>query len=693
MAVQPPVPIPFPLSSFPGANPQESSGRLINCYAESLGELKDGKFKWIRSAGLSLFAATAQSGYRGGLTINNYAYECWSGNASTVDGNGGVTSIGSFPGTRPVSIARNQASPVPDVVAVDLDNGAYVLGSAAVLPATATATIGGSVFNSGDIVTLDFLNPFLSPPFPVSISYTLGAGESASTIAAGLNTLINANSTLSANQLTSAVLGAVLTISHQGSIGNSTSLAAAIAIGTETVTFSPSSGNLSGGQGSYGAFTGIPTVYTAGAILPSPSSVCFQDGYFFFTIGDGRIFATALNSLAMNALTYITVQAKADVSLLRGVAFSGLLLAFTTGSCEVWQDAANPAPNFPYSRLTVLEFGLAQSTAIAGWETGFSELLWVAQDFGVHWMTAGQLAQVKASPPDLDRLIEAEIRAGGQLWAGAYITAGKKFWVLSSPDWTWEFNLQTRKWSERWSLTSAGSYSAWRGNGGHPAFNKWLVGDAQSGNLLWLDDTNPTENGAPMLYRLESAPVKKFPAQQRVARSDFDFVVGVGQAVGNVSTAVEGAAAGTGGVVRLQVLSTARMSTGDVAGVVGVTGTTEANGNWTITVIDATHIDLQATVFANAYVSGGTATDLTTTDNQQNPVVAISMSKDGGITWGNPLIRQLGAQAKALRSGVSVVNMGYSGPMGVSWRLDVTDPVYVSFMGATMSAEIRAPGV
>jgi hypothetical protein len=691
MAPRPPVPIPFPLSTFPGQNPQESQGRLINAYVEELGDDRQREFKTIRSAGLSQHAVTTQSGYRGGLTVKNLAYEVWEDDASTVDSGGGVTDIGPFPGTRPVSIAQNQASPIPDVVAVDLDNGAYVLGSAAVLAATATATIGGSVFNSGDIVTLVILNEFLSPPFPISISHTLGAGESATTIAAALNTAINANATLAAAFITSTVAGAILTISQQGSIGNSTSLVAGITGGTETVTFVPASGDLTGGQGTHGAFSGVPTVYTANTILPEPNSVCFQDSYFFFTIGSGQVYATGNNNLTINALTFITVQAKADVQLLRGVAFSGLLLLFTTGSLEVWQDAANPPPNFPYSRLAVLEIGLAQPTAIAGWETGFSELLWVAQDFGVHWMTAGQLGQVKVSTPDLDRLIEAEIRAGNQLKAGVYVASGKKFWVLSSPDWTWEFNIQTRKWGERDSLLPTGIYGAWRGVGGHPAFGKWLLGDALSGNLLWADDTNPTENGTPLRWRVESAPVKKFPDQIRVARGDFDFVVGVGQAVGDVSTLVVGAAASPSGMVRLQVVSTARMNTNDVAKVVGVVGTTEANGNWSINVIDATHIDLQSTVFANAYTSGGTLTDLTTTAGQQNPTVAISMSKDG-LNWGNPLLRSLGTQANALRNNVFVTNMGYSGSMGVRWRLDVTDPVFVSLMGGTMSSDMRPQG-
>lgn len=80
---------------------------------------------------------------------------------------------------------------------------------------------------------------------------------------------------------------------------------------------------------------------------------------------------------------------------------------------------------------------------------------------------------------------------------------------------------------------------------------------------------------------------------------------------------VTGAASGTAGVVRLTVTgfgfnpsggssATSGLTTGDIANVSGVGGTTEANGNQrTITVVDNTHIELQGTTFVNAYTSGG----------------------------------------------------------------------------------------
>lgn len=59
------------------------------------------------------------------------------------------------------------------------------------------------------------------------------------------------------------------------------------------------------------------------------------------------------------------------------------------------------------------------------------------------------------------------------------------------------------------------------------------------------------------------------------------------------------------GLIRLTVSSTSGWSTGDVKTVSGISGTTEANASWTITVINGTTIDLQSSTFSNAYVTGG----------------------------------------------------------------------------------------
>jgi hypothetical protein len=74
----------------------------------------------------------------------------------------------------------------------------------------------------------------------------------------------------------------------------------------------------------------------------------------------------------------------------------------------------------------------------------------------------------------------------------------------------------------------------------------------------------------------------------------------------NAALTITAAANNGSGLIRLTVASTSTFATGQKKIVAGVTGTTEANGRWTITVVDATHIDLQGSAFTNAYVSGGT---------------------------------------------------------------------------------------
>lgn len=74
----------------------------------------------------------------------------------------------------------------------------------------------------------------------------------------------------------------------------------------------------------------------------------------------------------------------------------------------------------------------------------------------------------------------------------------------------------------------------------------------------------------------------------------------------NAALTITGAANNGSGLIRLTVASTSTFATGQKKIVAGVVGTTEANGRWTITVVDGTHIDLQGSAFTNSYTSGGT---------------------------------------------------------------------------------------
>lgn len=65
------------------------------------------------------------------------------------------------------------------------------------------------------------------------------------------------------------------------------------------------------------------------------------------------------------------------------------------------------------------------------------------------------------------------------------------------------------------------------------------------------------------------------------------------------------ATANAAGLVRITSTGHGK-TTGDRVGISGIVGTTEANGSWTVTVIDANNFDLQGSTYANAWISGGT---------------------------------------------------------------------------------------
>lgn len=150
----------LPTSTAPGAYPQESGGRLINVYAESLGDTAGSKIAIRRVAGLIPFGTTVQTGFRGMYAIGNTLYSAWFGAVAKHGLAGGAATnlTGALTGSRPVIFARNNAA-VPDLVAVSPGDGAFTISSTAVTaypdadvgqPNSVTNIKGFFIFTSGD---------------------------------------------------------------------------------------------------------------------------------------------------------------------------------------------------------------------------------------------------------------------------------------------------------------------------------------------------------------------------------------------------------------------------------------------------------------------------------------------------------------------------------------------------------------
>lgn len=121
-------------------------------------------------------------------------------------------------------------------------------------------------------------------------------------------------------------------------------------------------------------------------------------------------------------------------------------------------------------------------------------------------------------------------------------------------------------------ITIAGSYFRGAGRGG-----------------IWLEDGNATITGNTIINN---------------------------NAVSPTTYSVSNCANNGSGLIRVTTSASNFFETNDMVEIASVTGTTEANGIWIVTVIDSTNFDLSidansdigaASVFTNAYVSGGTA--------------------------------------------------------------------------------------
>jgi hypothetical protein len=85
----------------------------------------------------------------------------------------------------------------------------------------------------------------------------------------------------------------------------------------------------------------------------------------------------------------------------------------------------------------------------------------------------------------------------------------------------------------------------------------------------------------------------------------------------------------SGGLVKIVTASAHNLSTNDRVYISGVTGTTEANGMWLITKVDATSFTLQSSVYSHAFIANGTVYSReysSTNDDFQN---ALMWSKAG----------------------------------------------------------------
>lgn len=324
--------------------------------------------------------------------------------------------------------------------------------------------------------------------------------------------------------------GGAVQAAYSGAVVRFTSVGGVIVLtgslpGTDGVTMASNNRATAGGpdilavRETGGAFTisaggGGVAAFAPAALPGNVNSVTSGNGYFFLTIPDGRIFASDLNSLTINALSFTTAESRSD-GLKRGVWHGGVLYAFGTDTIEPWLDVGNSP--FPLTRGTsVIPVGLITTMALAGYEAGWDHNPYFVAHDGTVRELAGYQA-VKVSTASVESFIANSTISS--LEACVFVARGRSFWALSSDQGTWVYDVIGQAWHERVSVT----LTRWRGSRSVKAFNAWFVGDKLSGGLLALNDIESTEAGAALDATIESSPLKGFPLRQAIPDVFLDF--------------------------------------------------------------------------------------------------------------------------------------------------------------------------
>lgn len=279
---------------------------------------------------------------------------------------------------------------------------------------------------------------------------------------------------------------------------------------------------------------GASVVTTAPAVsaypdpdVGSPNSVCFLDGYFFFTYGNGNCIASGINTTSINPLDFVTVEGNPG-GLLRAIPFGELYLMGGT-TIEPYQDTAN-ATGFPFTRVKVIPKGLLGRYCVAGWEPGFGKAIFFAASDRTVQVLDGY-NPTKISTPDVDRALGTFLDGGGSvedIEMFPYVVGGHSCIVMRSPNWTWVFDVDNLRWHERYST----GQTNWRAYASVNAFGKWLTGDSLTNNILEITETVQDELGTDIAFEAQSGPVTDFPGRLACDQVTIDIARGVGIATG-----------------------------------------------------------------------------------------------------------------------------------------------------------------
>ncbi|MFS3135827.1 hypothetical protein ACLRDC_10670 [Gluconacetobacter sacchari] len=263
-------------------------------------------------------------------------------------------------------------------------------------------------------------------------------------------------------------------------------------------------------------------------------SVVYFDTYFVFNrAGTQEFFLSPQEAVTpFDGTMFAAKEATAD-PLLAIVNSHEQLYLFGAARTEVWYDAGNAAPSFPFQRFD----GAFIQRGIAGPHAQCLEdnTLFFLGDDGMFYRLAGYQPQ-RVSTHAIEGAWQA-YPTRGDARCFSYTLEGHKFVTVLFPSAaaTWVYDVATGLWHERESWTGGGADSSigrWRANCALMAHGRVLVGDCLSGVVGVLNPLVYTELGATMRGLLAAPPVQALRGRVFMRRFELDVETGVGLPAG-----------------------------------------------------------------------------------------------------------------------------------------------------------------
>ncbi|WP_323992702.1 hypothetical protein [Nguyenibacter sp. L1] len=259
-------------------------------------------------------------------------------------------------------------------------------------------------------------------------------------------------------------------------------------------------------------------------------SVVYFDTYFVFNrSGTQEFFLSPQGAVVpFDGTMFASKEATAD-PLLAIVNTHEQLLLFGAARTEVWYDAGNAPPTFPFQRFD----GAFIQRGIAGPHAQCLEdnTVFFLGDDGMFYRLNGFQPERISTHATEGAWQSYATRADARCFS--YTLEGHKFVNLLFPSApaSWVYDVATGLWHERESWTGAGADSSigrWRGNGAIMAYDRILIGDWLSGTVGQLNFAVYTELGATMRGLLAAPPVHDARRRVFMRRFELDVETGVG---------------------------------------------------------------------------------------------------------------------------------------------------------------------